>query len=188
MTTDNTTPRLTKELMGVYTRLEVIIPRIPIVVGRLDAERPGFPTGHSGGGSPIDGPDRYQTSDPAYCATAALLDAHRRLTLAAAELDQLTGNWMRSKPNEKWASKHGVEGQCVSCIRVGHPETVHRGHLCRRCYERLGAINKRRDELQLGPHLVEVPYACVHHLRKSGKDRYNQMELDEWAREKKAKR
>lgn len=82
MSTDNTTPRLTKELMGVYARLEVIIPRIPIVVGRLDAEQPGFPTGHSGGGDPADGPDRYQTSDPAYCADRAALqtptDASRK--------------------------------------------------------------------------------------------------------------
>jgi len=190
MTTDNTTPRLVDALTAARNALDRAIPRLPTVIRRLDQEQPGFPTGHTSTGRQ-DGPDRFQTDDPALKALAALLRAVDAVSRETALLDQLSGNWMRSEPNEKWASKHGVEGQCVSCIRVGHPEIVHRGHLCRRCYERLAAINKRRDELDLAPHLVEVPYACVAHLRKSGKDRYNQMELDEWARntpDKKSKR
>lgn len=188
MSTDNTTPRLTKELMGVAMRLEVIIPRIPIVVGRLDAEQGiGFPTGHTGSGMAQDGPDRWQTSDPAYCATKALLDAHRRLTQAAVELDQLTGNWMRRKPNARDASRHETEGQCVSCIRVGQPslnspDTGGRGGLCAWCYRTLIELNKIRKAQGYGPALNEVPYQAVWDKWCSGRLRMNTGDQDRWAR------
>lgn len=189
MSTDNTTPRLTKELIGCHQRLEAIIPRIPIVIGRLDAEQPGFPTGHTGSGSPGDGPDRWQTSDPAYCATAALLEAHRRLTLAVAELDQLTGNWMRRTPSTRDAGRHETEGRCISCIRVGEITPTFRGHLCRWCYDTLGQVNKLRAEQQYGPALAELPLDAVRQRHGSGRGRFNEVDRERWARpEKKVRR
>jgi hypothetical protein len=189
VSTDNTTPRLTKELMGVYTRLEVIIPRIPIVVGRLDAEQPGFPTGHSGGGSPVDGPDRYQTSDPAYGALRALLMHVDLISRRVAELDQLTGNWMRRNPTTRDRTIHHTEGRCTSCIRVGEIEPTHRGDLCRWCYDTLGAVNKLRADKAYGPALLELPVDAVRQRHSGSRGRFNELDRERWARpERKAKR
>ena len=189
MSIDNTTPRLTKELMGVYTRLEVIIPRIPIVIGRLDAEQPGFPTGHSGGGSPVDGPDRFQTSDPAYGALRALLMHVDLISRRVAELDQLTGNWMRRNPRTRDRSSHHTEGRCTSCIRVGEIEPTHRGDLCRWCYDTLGAVNKLRADKQYGPALLELPVDAVRQRHSGGRGRFNELDRERWAKpEKRVKR
>lgn len=161
MTTDNTTPRLTKELIARHARLETMIARVPIVVRRLDMEQPGFPTGHTSSGIAQDGPDRWQTSDPAYQAAKALHGLHKRLCDAVDEYDRLLANWaVAVKPSsvrDSTSSEH-----CVSCIRIGSVSPRYRSSdLCRWCAGTLKAVNDRRGELGL-PDVPELPTVLVH--------------------------
>jgi hypothetical protein len=161
MTTDNTTPRLTAELIARHARLETMIARVPIVVRRLDMEQPGFPTGHTGSPSSQDGPDRWQTSDPAYQATKALLKGVQAVCREVDDLDRLLANWsMAVKPSsvrDSTSSEH-----CVSCIRIGSVSPRYRtSDLCRWCAGTLKAVNDRRGELGL-PDVPELPTVLVH--------------------------
>ena len=188
--TDNTSPRLCRELIAASARLEMIVGRIPMAVMRLDAEQPGWPSGLSGSGSPVAGPDRWRTSDPAFVGLQALLDAHSKTVEAVLELDRTVARWaLRQKPGQRDRNPHELEGYCSSCLRVGsmNPRRSQGGDTCRWCQDTLRAVNHHRRTLTLGADLVELPVGAVRHHAEGR--RTTDHHIDVWARtETKGKR
>lgn len=180
MTTDNTTPRIVSTLTAARDTLDRVLPRLPTVVRRLDNEQPGWPTGHTASGSPTDGPDRWQTSDPALHALQTLLKGVERLSKQTAELDHLTANWSNRNPSTTIPDTSSTMW-CVSCLRAGsmNPRRSTGGDLCRWCLDTLRAVNHHRRTLSLGP-LVELPLAAVQ--RHARGERTRDVDIDLWAR------
>lgn len=180
MTTDNTTPRLVDALTAARNALDRAIPRLPTVIRRLDQEQPGWPTGHTSTGRQ-DGPDRWQTDDPAMKALAALLKAVDAVSRETALLDHQTARW-----STVFASTNLPDTTsslwCVSCLRVGatSPKRPEGGDVCRWCQDKLRAVNNYRRANDIGAPLAELPAAAV--LRHARGERTRDIDIDTWAR------
>lgn len=178
MTTDNTSPRIQAVLTLAVQRVTAVIPAVPKAVGRLEDMHPGYPSGHTASVSVGDGPQRWQTADPALRATEALRDAVERLSREADLIERLVKQWSTD------INPHETEGVCRSCIRVGEREPVRSGGLCRWCNDTLKLINRQRRLHQWGPDLVEVPEEAARKHHAGHHAKITTADIDQWARGK----
>lgn len=184
MTTDNTSPRIQAVLTLAVQRVTAVIPSVPKAVGRLEDMHPGYPSGHTASVSVGDGPQRWQTGDPALRATEALRDAVERLSREADLIERLVKQWSADIKGDRYANPHETEGVCRSCIRVGEHQPVRAGGLCRWCYDTLKLVNTARRRLDL-PALLELPDdAPRKHHNQASLGRVNQLDIDTWAKGK----
>lgn len=129
--------------------------RLPATLRNLDACAPGFPSTTPGNGSPggsVGGNGsrtetlaiRQVSADPALADRAGLDKLLRRIAADTAALATLTDRWGWAQAGEcSHAAAPRYAGQvpetdvrwCVSCQRVNYAEHVHRGDLCRWCYD-----------------------------------------------------
>lgn len=179
--TDNVSPRLVAELEHAGATIAKLLPLVPVAVRRLDDMLPGYPSGHTASTSVSDGPQRWQTSDPALKALEALRTAVEAVSRDLTVVERLTVNWSTQHQGQKYASPDSDE-HCRSCIRVGERVPVFRGGLCRWCYPTLLELNKTRRRNQWGPDLTELPIEAVkkHHSGVYGK--ITSADLDAWAK------
>lgn len=129
--------------------------RLPATLRNLDACAPGFPATTPGNGSPggsVGGNgSRTETlamrdtgTDTSLADRAALDKLVKRIAADTAVLSAITDRWGWAQAGEVYHSvAPRYAGQvpttdvrwCVSCARTNYAEHVHRGDLCRWCYD-----------------------------------------------------